>query len=106
MPTNADSVALIFSDVRLDATNRLSVYTDPDSGLLVTQEVFDTTGVILEWLSFTNTAYRYEVWESADLSAGFSARETNLPPTPPVNVFTNPFSPGGPHLYQLRVRRE
>jgi len=46
-------------------------------------------GDIVEWLAFTNTNTRYEVHISGNPVDGFFAIATNVPATPPVNIFTN-----------------
>ncbi len=83
VPTNAASVALYISDLKL----------------------LSGGSVALEWLSFTNRDYRYEVWVASNLRAGFTLEGTNLPATPPINAWTHSVSDDGPRFYRVRVLR-
>ncbi len=82
IPTNAASVSLVLTGIRVGAD------------------------VILEWLSYTNTAYGYEVWEASSPTDDYLPLQTNLPATPPVNLFTNPLPVDATRVYRIRVRRD
>jgi len=56
---------------------------------------------VIEWLSFTNTGFVYDLHISTNMTDGFNAIMTNLSATPPVNVFSN--SAGGTPFEAYRV---
>ncbi|MDI6774103.1 MAG: S8 family serine peptidase [Verrucomicrobiota bacterium] len=86
--------------------------TDPTNSASVALHIWrlatlSTNGIRLEWLSFTNVTYRYEVWTARDPAAGFTPTITNLPATPPVNVWNNwALPPEGRQFYRIRVLRQ
>jgi subtilisin family serine protease len=68
--------------------------TDPNDeesvALPVVAVISEPGRVLVTWLSFTNDTLRYEVHRTTNLTEGFVVIATNVPATPPVNVFTNP----------------
>lgn len=57
------------------------------------------TGVVIRWQSASNRFYN--VARSTNLLAGFAALATNLPATPPENVYTDPAPPAAHGLYRI-----
>lgn len=78
-PVNPASVAMVLLDVR------------PEEN-----------GMVLQWLSYTNLGFRYEIHGADDLMAGFGAVASNLPASPPMNVYTSPGSKGF-EVYRVRI---
>jgi len=77
---------------------------DPESVTMPVVEVMPLVGsVLVEWLSFTNPATLYDVHRATNLLEGFFPVATNLPATPPVNVFTNPGSAAEFEVYRVRA---
>lgn len=67
---------------------------DADSvAMTIFEFVPGVAGAVMQWLSFTNQDMLYDVLASSNLVDGFTPVATNLPATPPVNVFTNPEPP-------------
>jgi len=80
----------------LDPTNRLSVFR----AALVS---VDGTGFVIQWSSVSNRTY--DVQFSTNLLDGFSVLITNLPATPPVNVYTDSVHQTAPMIfYRIGVR--
>jgi hypothetical protein len=51
--------------------------------------------LVVNWESATNKLY--DVWQSTNLSKGFTLQvATNVPATPPINLFSNSLSASGP----------
>lgn len=71
--------------------------TDARDADSVAMKIFDVApgdaGAVIQWLSFTNLNLIYDVLVSTNLVDGFTPVATNLPATPPVNIFTNPEAP-------------
>ncbi len=71
--------------------------TDPHTSTSVAVKILsvapDASGVVLAWLSYTNMSTRYTLEYASALAGGFTPVATNLPGTPPVNVFTNLIAP-------------
>lgn len=64
---------------------------DPASVALVVDEAWpEGTNGVVAWLSYTNLDFTYTVEQAAGVNVGFAAVATNLPATPPVNVYTSP----------------
>ena len=63
---------------------------DPESvELIITGIVPGPASVALSWLSFTNTALRYEVHQAVEPGGSYLPLATNVPATPPLNTITN-----------------
>jgi len=71
--------------------------TDPNNPESVAMTVIAVQpsgeAAVVEWLSFTNTGWRYTLEAVHDAGDAFLPLATNLPATPPVNVFTSPPAP-------------
>jgi hypothetical protein len=55
--------------------------------IMQTPDVLPDGRMIIHWSSVTNHAYT--VYDSTNLLTGFSAVQSNIPATPPINSFTN-----------------
>ncbi len=107
-PFDAESSFFITSIAPLySETNFVEhVWTDPGTGITQTQNIYVVEGEILSWPSVGGRAYRLEY--TTNLVEGAYEQvpgATNLPATPPVNVFTNTYIPeeNTPLYYRARV---
>lgn len=83
------------------------VWTDPDTGIIYTQNMYAVEGEILSWPSVQGR--EYDVIYRTNLITGSVAvldGATNLPATPPANIFTNKtlIEDGTRLFYRARVR--
>lgn len=75
---------------------------DPNSVAMTVLSVTPTNNVVIvEWLSYTNASYFYELQRTVDAGDGFLPVATNLPATPPVNVVTNESPPAHHEAYRV-----
>ncbi|MCX7009602.1 MAG: formylglycine-generating enzyme family protein [Kiritimatiellaeota bacterium] len=74
----------------LDPTNSLSVFRAAPVGV-------SATGFVILWSSVSNRTYN--VLFSTNLIEGFSVMETNLPASPPVNVYTDSVHKTAPMIF-------
>ena len=62
------------------------------------------TDIVLKWQSVTNRWYTIE--RTIDLTTGFMDLESDIPGTPPVNIYWDTTATNkGPYFYKARVRQ-
>ena len=77
--------------------------TNPASVFKVTGGAVNAQGTVIRWSSASNRFYN--LTRTTNLMSGFSvlAGASNLPATPPENVYTNPVSAGAAVFYKINV---
>jgi hypothetical protein len=77
--------------------------TNPASVFEITGSSINAQGVVIRWASASNKLYNLS--RTTNLMSGFSvlAGASNLPATPPENVYTNPVSAGAAVFYKINV---
>lgn len=77
--------------------------TNPASCLRITGGSATSQGTVIRWSSASNKLYNLS--RTTNLLQSFSAitGATNLPATPPQNVYTNPAQDGSPAFYRISV---
>jgi hypothetical protein len=77
--------------------------TNPASVFEITGSSVNAQGAVIRWASASNRFYNLS--RTTNLMSGFSvlAGASNLPATPPENVYTNPASAGAAVFYKINV---
>ncbi|MCO5061345.1 MAG: hypothetical protein M9963_04990 [Kiritimatiellae bacterium] len=104
-PGDASSV-LAITIGSLYSTNYVDIVATNELNEVVTNRVYDNIGIVFSWPSASGRIYDVENTDSM-LPATWQATETDIPATPPANIYTNLFGdlpPDALRFYRTRVR--